>query len=147
MNFPRIAAAAIVAWAVSLPVGYFVNTVLLADVTAANQAALRSESALMSNLPVGFAFLLVGFFAFAYAFAKGYEGTDGVMEGVRFGVLAALMVIGFGIIWVWVQFPINVTMTAALMIDLIAELALYGGIVGAIYRPLAANTAKGAAAM
>ena len=51
MNFGRLAIAAVVAWIVSIPVG----------------------------------FLLVGFFAFAYAYARGFEGGSGVMEGVRFG--------------------------------------------------------------
>ena len=37
--------------------------------------------------------LLLAFFAFAYAFAKGYEGTNGVMEGIRFGVLTGIVVL------------------------------------------------------
>ena len=50
---------------------------------------------------------LTGFFAFAYAYAKGYEGGNGVLEGVRFGVVAALIVIGFAGIWHYVFFPIT----------------------------------------
>ena len=41
MNFPRIAIAAIVAWVVSLPVGYVVNEIILKGVYQANAAALR----------------------------------------------------------------------------------------------------------
>ena len=67
MNFSRVAAAAVVAWIVSIG--------------------------------IGFAFLLVGFLAFAYAYAKGYEGGNGVMEGLRFGVVTALIIIGFGAIY------------------------------------------------
>ena len=74
MNFMRIATAAVVAWVVSIAIGFFVNTVLLADLMLANAAAMRPEGDLMGNLPFGFVFLLVGFFAFAYAYAKGYEG-------------------------------------------------------------------------
>ena len=137
MNFPRVATAAVVAWIVSIGIGFFVNSVLLADLTRANAAALRPEAEMMGNLPVGFVFLLVGFFAFAYAYAKGYEGGSGIAEGVRFGLLAALMIIGFGVIWQYVIFPISGTFGLAIVIDTIVELAIYGAIVGAIYRPAA----------
>jgi hypothetical protein len=136
MNFGRIAAAAVVAWIVSLGVGFLVNEVLLADIAAANVTVMRPEAELMGNLPIGFVFLLLGFFAFSYAYAKGYEGGNGVVEGIRFGVLVALIVVGFGLIWQYVMFPITAAYAAAIIIDSILELALYGAIVGAIYKPL-----------
>ncbi len=142
MNFGRIAAAAVVAWIVSLPVGFLVNDVLLAGIAAANVSVMRPEAQLMGNLPIGFAFLLIGFFAFAYAYAKGYEGGNGVVEGIRFGVLVALIVVGFGLIWQYVMFPITATYAAAIIIDSIVELALYGAIVGAIYKPAGVTTRR-----
>jgi hypothetical protein len=145
MNFPRIALAAVAAWIVSLVVGFVVNDFLLADVLVANQAAMRPEAELTARLPVGFAFLLVGFFAFAYAFAKGYEGTNGVMEGVRFGVLTGIVVLGFANIWQWVIYPVDATMALALVVTSIAEAALYGAVVGAIYRPIDGVPVKAAA--
>jgi hypothetical protein len=145
MNFPRIALAAMAAWIVSLVVGFVVNDFVLADVLLANQAAMRPESELTSRLPVGFAFLLVGFFAFAYAFAKGYEGTNSVMEGVRFGVLTGIVILGFANIWQWVVYPVDGTMALALVVTSIAEPALYGAIVGAVYRPLEAASPRAAA--
>jgi hypothetical protein len=135
MNFPRIAVAALAAWIVSLVVGFFVNDFLLADLLAANQAAMRPDAEMTARLPVGFALLLVGFFAFAYAFAKGYEGTNGVNEGVRFGVLVGLVVLGFANVWQWVLYPITNGMLLAGVISSIVEMALYGAIVGWIYKP------------
>ena len=64
------------------------------------------------------------------------------MEGVRFGVLVALVVIGFGVIWQYVVFPIDGAMAVAGVIDAIVELAIYGAIVGAIYRPAAAGAGR-----
>jgi hypothetical protein len=113
-----------------------VNAVLLADVARANAAVLRPEAEFTANLPIGFAFLLLGFFAFSYAYAKGYEGGNGVMEGIRFGVIVAFIVIGFGVIWQYVVFPITPAFGAAIVIDTIVELAIYGAIVGAIYKPV-----------
>ncbi len=78
MNHTRVAIAAVVTWAVSLGVGFFVNDVLLADIYAANQAVMRPEAEMTGMLPIGFVFLLLGFFAFAYMYAKGYEGGSGL---------------------------------------------------------------------
>ena len=136
MNFGRIAAAAVVAWVVSLGIGFVVNDFLLAGILGANASVMRPDAELLGNLPLGFAFLLIGFFAFAYAYAKGYEGGNGIVEGVRFGVLVALIVIGFGVIWQYVVYPITSALAVAMVIDSIVELAIYGAIVGAIYKPL-----------
>jgi len=81
MNLARVAAAAVIAWIVSIGIGFLVNGLILADLARANAAAMRPEADLMANLPIGFAFLLLGFFAFAYAYARGYEGGNGIMEG------------------------------------------------------------------
>jgi hypothetical protein len=145
MNFVRVAAAAVAAWIVSLPVGYVVNEILLKDIYTANAAALRTQEALQENLPIGFAATLIGFFAFAYTYAKGYEGTNGAMEGLRFGVLVAIMVNCFAVVWTYVTSPISGSMVTAMMIDVIVEFALYGAIVGAIYKPAAIPTSRATA--
>ena len=144
MNFARVAAAAVVAWVVSLPVGFLVNDVLLAGLYAPNAAAMRPEAEMMATLPLGFVFLLIGFFAFAYAYARGYEGGNGVMEGLRFGLLVAVIVTGFGMIWHYVLYPITGSLAAAMIIDSILGLALYGAIVGAIYKPAGSPVRKAA---
>lgn len=142
MNFARVAAAAVVAWIASIGIGFLVNEVLFTDLAAANAAVMRPEAELMANLPLGFGFLLLGFFAFAYAYAKGYEGGNGVMEGIRFGVLMSFIVNGFGIIWFYVTMPITGSLAVAMLIDTVVELAIYGAIVGAIYTPLPAASAQ-----
>jgi hypothetical protein len=137
MNFARVAASALAAWIVSIPVGYVVNDILLRDVYAANAAAMRPEEAMMAIMPLGLVATLVGFFAFAYMYAKGYEGTKGTLEGVRFGVLVAILLCGFAIVWQYIIYPLDGTMVFAMVVDTIAEFALYGAIVGAIYKPVA----------
>ena len=146
MNYARVLAAGVAAFVVSMGLGFFVNEVLLAEVYLANAAALRTEEAMAGTLPVGFVFLLVGFLAFAYAYAKGYEGGTGWLEGIRFGLVTWVIVTGFGLIWQWVLYPINTTMATAIIVDSAIELVIYGAIVGAIYKP-AASTASRAAAV
>ena len=135
MNFARIAAAAVIAWIVSIAIGYVVNTFLFADLFAANRALLRPEAAIMTNLPLGFALMLVGFFAFSYAYAKGYEG-GGTVEGIRFGVLVAIMIDCFAIVWQYVMTPLSGALVMATLLDYIVEFSVYGAIVGTVYQPL-----------
>ena len=136
MNFGRIAAAAVVSWIAAIALGFFINTMLFADMARANTPPMRPEAEVMGLLPIGFVFLFIGFFAFAYAYAKGYEGGNGVLEGVRFGVVTAILLIGFATIWQYVVYPITGSYTVAMIVDSIVEMAIYGGIVGAIYKPL-----------
>ena len=137
MNYTRLVIAALVTWAVSLGVGYFVNDVLLADIYAANSAVIRPEAQMTGLLPIGFVFILVGYLVFAYMYAKGYEGGNGIVEGLRFGLCAGILVTCFGLIWQYVLYPITGAMAVAIIIDSILEFALYGMIVGAIYKPAA----------
>lgn len=136
MNYSRLALAAVATWIASIAVGYLVNAVLLADLYAAHAAVFRAPADM--RLPAGFVASLVGFFAFAYAYAKGYEGGKGMHEGMRFGVLVALMIIGFGLAWEYAMFPVSGNLFVAWVIDAIVEFSIYGMIVGALYRPVQA---------
>ncbi len=144
MNFARVALAAVAAWILSIPMGFVVNEIILKDLYMANAAAMRPEAEIMSNLPIGFGFMLVGFFAFAYGYAKGYEGGQGIMEGIRYGVLIGLMVDCFAIAWEGLTIPLSSSLVAAMMVDYVFEFALYGAIVGLVYRPADAPAKRAA---
>lgn len=137
MNFPRLALAAAVAWIASWVVGSVVNDVLLADLYAEHAAVLRPEHE--ANQALGYAVSLLGFFAFSYAYAKGYESGSGVWEGLRYGVLIALMLVSFSVVWSYVLFRISGQLAFAWVIDTIVEFGIYGVVVGAVYRPLPAR--------
>ena len=135
MNYPRVALAAIVAWGVYMGVSFFVNNVILAPVYAENQALFRPQDQMPLGLGIGAT--LVGFFVFAYVFAKGYEGGRGIQEGLRFGVLIGLLLVCFWIVWTYVTMPVTGRLAVYWTVDALAEMALYGAIVGALYRPAA----------
>jgi hypothetical protein len=135
VNFGRLAAAAIVAWLLYLVVSYGVNTFLLADLFAQNANVFRPQNEM--NLVLGFGATLVGFFAFAYAFAKGHEGGNGFQEGLRFGVIVGIILVGFTVTWNYVTLPISGRLAGAWVVDTLLEMALYGAVVGLIYRPVA----------
>ncbi len=145
MNLPRVAIAAVAAWIVYLGVSFVVHTVLLRDLYLQHLAAMRPEADQNAILPIGFFFALLGFFAFAYVYAKGYEGGSGAQEGLRFGVLVGLLICCFRVIWDHMVFPVSLQLTAAWMVDYIVEFAIYGSIVGVIYKPASKTVRAGIA--
>lgn len=135
MNFGRVAAAAVVAWIVYLGASPLVNNVLLADLYAKHAAVFRPQAEM--NLVLGLGASLLGFFVFAYAFAKGYEGGNGAVEGLRFGVVVGLLLACFAATWNYVVLPVSGSLGVAWIVDTLVEMAVYGVVVGLVYRPIA----------
>ncbi len=135
MNFGRLSAAALVSWLAHLGLSALVWGGVLPDLFRQHASLLRAPADM--NLVVGYGASLVGFFVFAYAYAKGYEGGTGVVEGLRFGVLIGLLLAAFSGVWSYVMMPISATFALAMIVDGIVEMAVYGAIVGLIYKPVA----------
>jgi hypothetical protein len=134
VNFGRVAAAALVGWIVHLGLTTLVWSALLPDAAGQNASLLRPPAEM--NLTLGFAVSLLGFFVFAYAYAKGYEGGPGAVEGLRFGVIVGLLLACFSAVWSYVMMPISGAFAAAMTVDAIVEMAVYGVVVGLIYTPI-----------
>ena len=122
---------------------FVVHTVLLKDLLPAASAPHAARGGSECHPALGFFFALVGFFAFAYAYAKGYEGGSGAQEGMRFGVLVGILICCFGMIWDHMVWPVSLQLTVAWMVDYIVEFAIYGSIVGVIYKPVQNNRSRG----
>jgi len=133
VNFGRVAAGALVGWIVYLGLSPLVNNVLLADLYAQHARVFRPQSEM--NPAFGLGATLVGFFVFAYAYAKGYEGGKGAVEGLRYGVIVGLLLATFSVAWNYVVLPVSGTLAAAWIVDVIVEMAIYGAVVGLIYKP------------
>jgi hypothetical protein len=144
MNFPRVAMAAVAAWVLYMGMGFLVHAVLLRDTYLEYAAVMRPEAEANAILPFNFGMALVGFFAFAYAYAKGYERGNGLQEGLRFGVLVGIMLCTFVTIWQYMVWPAGPRLLAAWLIDYIVEFALYGMVVGVIYKPLTVSPRRAA---
>lgn len=142
MNFPRLAIAAVAAWVAFVLIGSVVHGMLLTDLYSQQVSGIRVGDE--TNAFVGFGVALVGFLAFAYTYAKGYEGGQGIQEGMRFGVLVAIMLISFAGVSGYVAFQISGKLAAVLAIDYVVEFAVYGMIVGAVYRQPPISGAGGA---
>lgn len=134
MDFGRVAVAAFSAWVVFLLVSYLLSPILLGDFSRQHASLLRPAAD--QQAPLGFGAALLGFFVFAYAYAKGYEGGKGPVEGLRFGVIVGLLLASFAMAWAYVLLPISGVFALALVTDVIVEMAIYGVVVGLIYRPM-----------
>lgn len=136
MNFPRVGLAALAAWAVYLALGFLIHGVMLADMWSALQrdGVARSSTTANAIMPLGFALALPGAFAFAYTYAKGYEGGPGLQEGLRFGVLVGLMLVAFGLTWNYVTFPLPLQYLASTAAATVVQFAAVGMVVGLLYR-------------
>ena len=135
MNVERLAAAALVSWLAHLALTSVIWGMVLPDLFRQNAALLRTPSDM--NLVLGYGASLVGFFVFSYAYAKGYEGGAGLVEGLRYGVLIGLLLAVFAGVWGYVMMPISAVFATAMIVDSIVEMAAYGAIVGLIYKPVA----------
>ena len=136
MNFLRVGLAALAAWAVYLGLGFLIHGVMLADLWASLQreGIARSSTTSDAMMPMGFALALPGALAFAYTYAKGYEGGPGLQEGLRFGVLVGLMLVAFGVTWNYVTFPLPLQYLTSTAVATVIQLAAVGMVVGVIYR-------------
>jgi hypothetical protein len=118
--------------------GWLLNGVLLKDVYAETPDLWRSQSEMMSLfhwIIIGQALLILAFVAI---YASGFAG-GGVMAGIRLGILLEIAAIGMRLIVYAVQpFPGKLITYAS--ISGLIEMIIVGAIVGAIYKPAAAQT-------
>lgn len=135
MNFGRVSGSALVAWLAYLGLSPLVNNVLLAELYSQHARVFRPQAEM--NLVFGLGATLIGFFVFAYAYAKGYEGGRGAVEGLRYGVVVGLMLACFAVAWNYVVLPVSGALAAAWIVDVIVEMAIYGVLVGLVYKPIA----------
>lgn len=135
MHYGRIAVAGLAAWIASIVVGYVIHDVWLMRLYQANAWAFRRAGDIRSLLSIGLGAQLLGCLAFAFAYAKGYEREgSGLAQGIRFGLIAALIVDGFATAWNVVSQPIAIRLGVLEIVSRIGEFGIYGAIVGLIYQ-------------
>lgn len=133
MNVTRVALAAIAVFAfIFIYEGLFHGQFMMADYTA-TAALWRSQTEMMANM--GWLTLGQAVFAvlFTIIFTKGYEGR-GVSEGIRYGVLIGLLLIGPTLVRYAVE-PIPLSMILKWIVGGMIEATVAGIIAALVYRP------------
>lgn len=134
MNYGRVAIAAVAATLVDGLYGYLVYGQLLSSEFALYPNLYRPVSEQAAYLPFMFLGILLAMFVMAYIYAKGYDGTNGVQEGMRFGVLIGLFNAGFFVEVNHAMMQMNRRLTGMMAVAGLVEWTVAGIVIGAIYR-------------
>src|SRR5436309_7776264 len=118
--------------------GWLLNGMLLKDIYAQTSTLWRSQREMMSL----FHWIIIGealvVFAFVSIYASGFAG-DGVIAGIRLGILLEIAAIGMRMgVYAVQPFPGKLLIYAS--IGGLIEMIITGAIVGAIYKPGATQT-------
>jgi hypothetical protein len=146
MNYGRLALAAIVATVVDGIYGFAVYGNVISSEFAKYPAIYRASDVQTGYLPLMFVGLLFAMFVATYLYAKGYEGGNGVQEGMRFGVLIGLLVVGYVAGVDYATMNIGKRMAGYFALAGLVEWIVVGMTIGALYRPAAAGAASRRAA-
>ena len=132
MNYARIALAGIAAWLASIVARISHQRHLAAASVSGERLGVQASGGYRALLPIGLGAQLVACLAFAFAYAKGYEGDGShIGEGMRFGLIVALMIDGFAVVWNYVTQPIAPRLgVLADRSRIVGQLGVYGAIVG-----------------
>lgn len=135
MNYPRILLAGFAVWIASIALGYLVHDIWLFRLYQANAWAFRRAEDVAELVPIGLGAQLLACLAFAVAYAKGYEGEGSAIgEGIRYGLVMAILVDGFAVVWNYVTQPIATRLGVLELVARVGEFGVYGAIIGLIYR-------------
>ena len=140
MNMSRVALAAAAAWIVDAVYGFVVYGMLLKGEFGRYPAIYRPEDTATAFMPYLFGGILIAMFAAAYIYAKGYEGGSGLQEGLRFGILLGVFVVGYEALVNYAILNIGRRLAGSMAIAGLVEWIIAGVVIGALYKPSAQTT-------
>ena len=86
--------------------------------------------------------LLFAMLVASYLYAKGYEGGNGLQEGMRFGVLIGLVMVGYAANVNYAIMNIGKRMAVYYALASLVEWVVVGMVIGSVYRPGPSPAAK-----
>jgi len=143
MNYARLVAAAVAATIVDGLYGFVVWGKVLNGEFGRYPAIYRPAGD-MSGFPLMFAAIFVAMCCAAWVFAKGYEGGSGVAEGLKFGIVIALVVAAYSSGANFGTMRIGKKMAITYLAGGFGEWLVAGLVIGVVYKS-AARTARRAA--
>ena len=135
MNLGRLALAAVAATVVDAVYGFVVYGMLLAGEFGRYPAVYRSAETGAAYLPLMFLGLFVAIAALTLIYSKGYEGGNGITEGLRFGVLFAIVIVFVFVGVNYATLNIGRKLTLELAVAGFVEWLLVCTTIGAVYKP------------
>ena len=144
MNYGRLALAAAAATVVDGVYGFVVYGNILSGEFARYPAIYRSSKTQTQYLPLMFVGILFAMLVASYLYAKGYEGGSGLQEGMRFGVLVGLVMVGYVAGVNYATMNIGKRLAAYYALAGLVEWVVVGMAIGFVYHPAAKVRAAGA---
>lgn len=135
MNYTRIVAAAVAATVADLAYGFVVYGTLLKSSFSLYPGVYRPADLQVAYMPYLALGILLAMIAASIIYAKGYEGGSGVQEGARFGVLIAVLAIGYATLINYATITLGRRHTALMALAALGEWILAGVVIGLVYKP------------
>ena len=136
MDLRRWAQATLGAFVAIFAAEFLIHHVWLGEFYKAHAAWWRPAAQMESMMPLMFASQLVLAALLTIVYAKGYEpGRGGAGQGFRFGVLIGLLLMLPCSLMNAVIYPYPMSLIVNWLVGGVAEIALAGTVIGALYRP------------
>lgn len=134
MNYIRIALSAIAA-----TVAYYlfgsIGGALFANYYSQYAAVFRPREMIVGYMPLGFAGTFIAALALTMIYAAAYRGKSGALEGLRFGALIGVFIIGAGVVHDFVILNVGLNLALVEASGQFFGWLLAGIVIGLIYRP------------
>ena len=136
MDFRQWAKATVGGFVSLSATGFLIHHVWLGEFYKAHAAWWRPAAQMGPMMPLMYASSLVLAALLTFVYAKGYEsGKGGAGQGFRFGVLIGLLLTLPCSLMNHVIYPYPSSLILSWLIGGLAEIALTGTVIGALYRP------------
>ncbi|HNR89097.1 MAG TPA: hypothetical protein PKM65_12220 [Spirochaetota bacterium] len=132
MNIKKYLLASVAVYVAFQAIDFVFHGIIMADTYKALSHLWRSD--MMSYMWIMYLAGVVLAGAFTYIFVKGYEGK-GLLEGVRFGIVAGLFMNVMGMFGQYAMYPVPFSLTLIWFGYGMAQYVIGGVIAAAIYRP------------
>jgi hypothetical protein len=137
VNYLRIVLAAIGAFVAYMAAGglMFVALPSLKTEFLKYPGVYRDHDGQMSHFPVGMAAILLALVVLAVLYARSYRPGPGWLQGLVFGALVGVFVIGAFVLHNYANLNIGARLTAISAVAYFIEWCIAGVVIGLIYRP------------
>ena len=142
MNYARLTIAAVAATVVDAIYGFGVYGTALASQFAKYPEVYRPAAEQTPYLAPLFCGVFVAMLAASYIYAKGYDGGSGLAEGMRFGIVAGLLIVGYTVIIGYATMNVGPRHSGLLAVTALVEWMIAGVVIGLVYKPLPGATRR-----
>lgn len=143
MNYARLTIAAVAATVVDAIYGFGVYGTALTSQFAKYPGVYRPAAEQTPYLAPLFCGVFVAMLAASYIYAKGYDGGSGLAEGMRFGIVVGLLIVGYTVIVGYATMNVGPRHSGLLAVTALVEWMIAGVVIGLVYKPLPGAMRRG----